>query len=119
LSGLTALTRLPIGAVLADPETMALLRGTLEEVEAIAHAKEIPVGSGYADRALAQMARLEPWMRGSLYYDLAAGRPLELETLNGTVVRLGRERGIPTPLNFAIYAALKPYTDGSPASASQ
>ncbi len=119
LSGVTALTRLPIGAILADPETTALLRGTLEEAEAIAHAKEISVAPGYAGRALAQMAGLEPWMRGSLYYDLAAGRPLELETLNGTVVRLGRERGIPTPLNFAIYAALKPYTDGAPASASQ
>jgi 2-dehydropantoate 2-reductase len=48
-------------------------------------------------------------------YDLAAGRRLELETLNGTVVRLGREQGIPTPCNFAIYAALKPYADGAPA----
>ena len=52
----------------------------------------------------------------SLYYDLAAGRRLEIETLNGTVVRLGRERGVPTPANFAIYAALKPYADGAPSA---
>jgi len=39
---------------------------------------------------------------------------LELESLNGEVVRLGRERGIETPLNFAIYAALRPYVDGGP-----
>ncbi len=50
------------------------------------------------------------------YYDLAAGRRLEIETLNGTVVRLGRERGVPTPANFAVYAALKPYAAGAPAA---
>jgi 2-dehydropantoate 2-reductase len=119
MSGITALTRLPIGVILKDPETTALLRGTMAETESVARAKEIPVSPGYVDRALAQIAGLEPWTRGSMYYDLAAGRPLELETLNGTVVRLGRGRGIPTPLNFTIYAALKPYADGAPASASK
>ena len=46
--------------------------------------------------------------------DLNAGRRLELESLNGTVVRLGCEHGVPTPCNFAIYAALKPYANGAP-----
>ena len=34
---------------------------------------------------------------------------------NGTVVRLGRDFRVPTPFNFAVYAALKPYVDGAPA----
>jgi 2-dehydropantoate 2-reductase len=55
-----------------------------------------------------------PAFRGSLYYDLAAGRRLELEPLNGTVVRFGREHGIATPCNFATYAALRPYVHGAP-----
>jgi ketopantoate reductase len=42
-------------------------------------------------------------------------RRLELEALNGTVVRLGRQVGISIPLNFAVYPALKPYADGAPA----
>jgi 2-dehydropantoate 2-reductase len=116
VSGVTALTRLPIGQILSDPETGAFLRSTMAEVEAVAHAEGIAVPAGYAQRAFAFMESLEPWMRGSMYYDLAAGRRLELETLNGTVVRLGRGRSIATPLNFAIYAALKPYADGPPAS---
>jgi len=49
-----------------------------------------------------------------MFYDLAVGKRLELESLNGTVVRLGQEHGIPTPLNFAVYAALKPYANGAP-----
>jgi 2-dehydropantoate 2-reductase len=59
---------------------------------------------------------VEPAVRGSMYYDLAAGRRLELDVINGTVVRLGGEHGIPTPINSAIYAALKPYLNGQPAS---
>ncbi len=117
LSGLTALTRLPVGPILADPEARAFLRETMAEVEAVARAEGVPVAPGYADRALGLMASLEPWTRGSLYYDLAAGRRLELETLNGTVVRLGRARGVPTPMNVAIYAALRPYAQGPPAAA--
>jgi 2-dehydropantoate 2-reductase len=62
-----------------------------------------------------QAAAVEPWGRGSLYGDLAGGRRLELEGLNGEVVRRGGEQGVETPLNFAIYAALRPYVGGAPA----
>ncbi len=117
LSAVTALTRLPLGPVLACPETRALLRGTIEEVDAVGRASKIALPPDSVDRTMAMLRSADPSVRGSLYYDLAAGRRLELETLNGTVVRLGRERGIPTPFNFAIYAALKPYADGGPVPA--
>jgi len=54
--------------------------------------------------------------RSSMLNDILAGHRLELEALNGAVVRLGQQLGIPTPLNFAVYAALKPYVDGPPQS---
>jgi 2-dehydropantoate 2-reductase len=115
-SGVTALTRLPIGTVLADPATRALFRGTSEEVEAIARAIGIGLPDDCVEQALATASAVEPWGRGSLYGDLAGGRRLELEGLNGEVVRRGGELGIETPLNFAIYAALRPYVDGAPES---
>jgi 2-dehydropantoate 2-reductase len=59
-------------------------------------------------------SQLAPGARSSLYHDLAAGRRLELESLHGTVVRLGHQHHLPTPCNMAIYAALKPYIDGMP-----
>jgi 2-dehydropantoate 2-reductase len=43
------------------------------------------------------------------------GHPLEIEALNGTTVRMGRELGIPTPANGFIYAALKLLAKGRPA----
>jgi 2-dehydropantoate 2-reductase len=114
-SGVTAVTRLPIGTILADPATIALFRGTSEEVEAVARGGGIGLPYDCVEQALGMAANVEPWGRGSLYHDLAHGLRLELEALNGEVVRRGREHGIQTPLNFAIYAALKPYIDGAPA----
>ena len=49
-----------------------------------------------------------------MHYDVVDGKRLELEALNGTVLQKGRELGISTPLNFSIYAALKPYIEGAP-----
>jgi 2-dehydropantoate 2-reductase len=50
-SGVTAVTRLPIGTILADPVTHRLFRGTSEEVEAVARQRDRPAlglrGAGY------------------------------------------------------------------------
>jgi len=87
----------------------------LEEVEAVARASEIELPADCVGQSMSQAAAVEPWASSSLYHDLAGGRRLELESLNGEVVRRGGEHGIETSLNFAIYAALRPYVDGAPA----
>jgi 2-dehydropantoate 2-reductase len=116
VNGVTALTRLPMGEIVACKETHNLMRGTMQEVEAVARASGVDLPEGCVDQSMDFFSSVEPSVRGSMYYDLAGGRRLELEVLNGTVVRLGNEHGIPTPINFAIYAALKPYLDGAPSS---
>jgi 2-dehydropantoate 2-reductase len=40
--------------------------------------------------------------------DIMEGRPSELESQNGTVVRMGRELGVSTPTHNFIYASLLP-----------
>jgi ketopantoate reductase len=45
--------------------------------------------------------------------DLRAGNRLELPWLAGKVVQLGTEHNVPTPINHVVYAALKPYMNGS------
>jgi 2-dehydropantoate 2-reductase len=114
-SGVTAVSRLPIGTILADSVTHELFRGTSKEVDAVARAGGFDLPKDCVGQALATATAVEPWGRGSLYHDLAGGRCLELESLNGEVVRRGREHHVSTPLNFAIYAALRPYVDGAPA----
>ena len=44
-----------------------------------------------------------------MYFDLINERLMEIDALNGTVVRLGKELGIPTPIHKTIYASLLPY----------
>lgn len=108
------LTRLPAGPIGACPETKELWTGALNEVVEVAQAVGVTLSDDFLDRTKELVASVPPTHRPSMYYDLDDGKRLELEALNGRVVRLGRELGISTPLNFAIYAALKPYVDGTP-----
>jgi 2-dehydropantoate 2-reductase len=117
VNGITALTRLPMGEILSCEETCNLLRGSMEEVEAVGRASGATLPAGCVEQSMEFFSSIEPSMRGSMYYDLAAGRRLELDVLNGKVVSLGRQYEVPTSCNFAIYAALKPYLNGEPSLA--
>jgi 2-dehydropantoate 2-reductase len=114
-SGMTALTRLPIGPILASPECCRLFRSVLDEAAAVGMATGVPLTPETADKGQLLAERCEPWGSSSLYHDLAAGRRLELESLNGTIVRLGHSHGVPAPNNRVICAALEPYLNGAPA----
>lgn len=116
--GFMTLTRLSLGQTLACPETVEVVRGLMAEGVAVGQARGAPVADDAAERALAWMgavAEANPDARGSMYFDLLAGKRLELDAINGAVVRMGRQLGIPTPLNALIYGALKPYENGAPA----
>jgi 2-dehydropantoate 2-reductase len=106
--GVTALGRLSIGDILACPDTAAFYRGVMEEILAVGRAKGVLLREDTVERTLTFAQSLQPNMRSSLAHDLLQGNRLEVETLSGTVARYGREVGVPTPFNFAIYACLKP-----------
>jgi 2-dehydropantoate 2-reductase len=52
-------------------------------------------------------------MRASMLHDLEAGNPLEAPWLCGAVVRMSAQAGLEAPVNRAVYAALKPFVNGS------
>jgi 2-dehydropantoate 2-reductase len=58
------------------------------------------------------VATFPSMMRASMANDLEAGNRLELDWLAGRVAALGRQYGIPTPAQEAVYAILKPYRMG-------
>ena len=97
-SGLTGLTRLPIGPIRDDPETRALYAAGLAEALAVAHARGIALPEDFVARTLARTDQLPAAMKSSLLHDLENGRRLELPWLSGAIVRMGRELGIPTPV---------------------
>ena len=49
-----------------------------------------------------------PGIKPSMQRDVEAGRPSELESMLGIVVRLGAELDAPTPVMRTAYALLKP-----------
>lgn len=109
MAAVTSVTRAPIGEVLACPETRALFRQAVAEVAAVAAARDVDLGGDAAvESMMSLVAGLPAGMRSSMQRDLEAGRRIELEALSGTVVRYGREAGIPTPAHAFVYAALKP-----------
>jgi 2-dehydropantoate 2-reductase len=109
LGGMTALTRLSIGEIRSCDETWAMYGAVVAEVAAVARARRVPIGAAAPEQTMALSAGMAPDSRSSLYHDLVTGRRLEVDALAGTVVRLGDAAGVPTPMNRAIYAALKPY----------
>jgi 2-dehydropantoate 2-reductase len=114
LSGVSSVARQPIGAILRYTETAALYRGVMEETAAVARAVGVALPESSADTWMQRSAGLNPVMYGSMYFDLEHGRRMEVGSLNGSVVRLGRDAGVPTPLNAAVYGALRPYENGTP-----
>jgi 2-dehydropantoate 2-reductase len=51
--------------------------------------------------------KIDAKARSSMADDLAAGRPTEIDYLNGEVVKLGRKVGRPTPVNEAIVSLIR------------
>jgi 2-dehydropantoate 2-reductase len=113
LSGLCAAMRRQTGAVWNDPFAREVFLTAAREVEAVARAEGVPVPADAFDKLVAYMEALPPAMTPSLLIDLKAGKRLELEALQGAVVRRGRRNGVPTPVLDALYAVLKPWAGGS------
>ena len=116
-AGMTALTRSPAGVVRSVPETRQMYRAILDEMIALGNAAGAGLDAALAERTMAMLDGMGAAFTSSLHHDLAEGRRLELEALHGHAVRLGERHGIPTPMLFAVYAALKPYADGPPQAA--
>jgi 2-dehydropantoate 2-reductase len=112
--GVMAYYRRPIGSILDDPDGRALILGVMEEAEQVARAKGIELPADTAQRTLHFIeSNMGPDTKSSQLEDLLAGRRLELEALNGEIIRLARKTGVPAPLNSRVYEALKPYAGGS------
>jgi 2-dehydropantoate 2-reductase len=106
--GITSLCRGTAGEVLDAPETRELLRQAMEEVEALALEQEIMLEPDIVQSTMVFIESLEPSSTSSMQRDVASGKPFELEAFSGTIVRLGRKLGVPTPVHTAVYALLLP-----------
>lgn len=108
VSALGALTRATHGEMLASPHIKNMMLNTAEEIFTIAKAKGVNLPNDIIEKQFEIIESLPYGTTASLQRDIMEGKPSELEAQNGTIVRLGKELGIPTPTNELIYYTLLP-----------
>jgi len=112
-SGMTAVTRCPIGPIVADPDLFDMAKAAAREAMTVARASGVPLPDAVIDDLDHAYRALPGHMKSSMLEDLERGRPLELPWLSGAVVRLGREVGAETPIHRFIAAVLHPHVHGA------
>ena len=106
--GVGAVTRAPVGVLRRQMETRSLLEGTMREVFVLARARGICVADEAVEKALALIDISPEQATASMQRDIMAGRPSELESQLGVVVRLAHLAGVEVPLHTFLYACLLP-----------
>lgn len=112
LASATGSTRHSLGPILADPDTRRLVADLATEAAAVGRAAGIDLPVEIADRTLKIAGTLPAEMKASLAHDLAKGNRIEVEGLQGALVRMADKFSVPVPTHRAIYATLKLFADG-------
>jgi 2-dehydropantoate 2-reductase len=118
-SAMTALARLPIGAIRESPSAWALYGQAIREAAAVAGASGVPISPDAVDRILEFARELRADAGSSLLTDLSRGNRLESPWLCGAVDRMGRAAGLETPVQSMAAAILGLHAGGErPAAGS-
>jgi 2-dehydropantoate 2-reductase len=112
-SGMTTVTRSPMGVIRDTPETYRLMIAAIQEVIDVGKAKGVNLPSDLMDSTLTMIRNFPASSKSSMLEDFERGRRLELPWLSGAVVRIGAEVGVPTPIHQFISAILTPFVNGA------
>ncbi len=107
-SGVGSVTRAPVGVWRSLAGSRAMAEACLREILAVAHARGVGVSDERVVKTLAFIDRVGGDAIASMQRDIMSGRPSELESQNGAVVRLAAASGVEAPTNAFIYHALLP-----------
>lgn len=108
-SGVGAITNASAGIIRTDPDLRGQMLQAMKEIYELSHARNIKLPPDSIESAMAAVNALPEDATSSMQRDIAAGKPSELESQNGAVVRMARESGIDVPTHEFIYAKLKPF----------
>jgi 2-dehydropantoate 2-reductase len=108
VSGVGAVTRMPVDVFRSVRESRELLEAAMREVWALARARGVALKEDAVERTLRYVDSLPPGSTASMQRDILEGRPSELEYQTGAVVRLAHEAHVPTPVHELLYRCLVP-----------
>ena len=107
-SGVGAVANAPAGVTRSNPKWRAQILSAMEEIYTLAHARGIKLPSDSVDTVMAAIDGLPEDATSSMQRDIVAGKPSELESQNGAVVRMAQEAGVAAPTHTLIYQTLTP-----------
>ena len=107
-AGVCAASGCMYGELRSVPETRSVIQEAIAEALAVGEAAGAPLEPDSLEWSMNALDNFPATGMASLAKDFAEGRPVELEGLTGTVIRMGERYGVPTPINNALYAVLKP-----------
>ncbi len=111
LNPLGAILECTYGQLAAAPEIRMLMDAIIDEIflVALAHGKPLNWSSSdqYKDHFYSKLVPPTAKHYPSMYYDVKAGKRLEIDALNGAILRLAREKGIGVPVNETIVNMIK------------
>jgi len=107
-SGMGAVTRAPAGIWRSLPQTRRMAEQSLREIIAVAAALDVALPENALEMTMAIYDGLVPESTASLQRDVMQGRPSELDSQIGAVVRFGQQADVATPCNTFIYNSLLP-----------
>ncbi len=112
-SGMTTVTRSPMGVIRQFPELVAMMETALDEAMAVGRARGITFPAGLVEGTQEMVRSFPASSKSSMLEDLERGRRLELDWLSGAIVRMGKESGVPTPTHAFIANVLAPFVGGA------
>ncbi len=102
INQVSAVIRAPYRVFQTDPEAQAVMESAMAETVALSRA----LGTGLVEADIGAWYRtlggLGPEGKTSMLQDVEAGRKTEVEAFADTVMRLGRQAGVPTPVNATL-----------------
>ncbi len=104
-NGLGAALDLSTDRLVGHPNSLALVRGIMEEVRAAAVAVGTTLDNSLIEKKLRETQSMGPY-RTSMQIDRELGRPMEVEAILGNPFRAARSAGIPTPRLEMLYRML-------------
>lgn len=106
-NAVSALGRARYHRLASNPWTRAVLIKAIEEAVAVARAAAVRLPDPDLVEVGLKIAETMAHATSSTAQDLARGKPTEIDSLNGYLVRRGAELGVATPVNQTLHALVK------------
>jgi len=107
INPLTALLRVPNGQLLERPAARTVMASLAREAATVANSQGVHLPFKDPVGAAEEVVRKTAANHSSMLQDVKRGAPTEIDSICGAVVREGKQSGVPTPVNWAVWNLIR------------